>query len=61
MARKTDDPARASALQQLKADLKTGQLKTLYVLYGEEGYLRECYVKQLVKKLTDGPKAVRQN
>lgn len=55
MARKTDDASRTSALQQLKADLKTGQLKTCYVLYGEEGYLRECYVKMLVKKLTDGP------
>ena len=55
MARKTDDAACTSALQQLKADLKTGQLKTLYVLYGEEGYLRECYEKLLVKKLTDGP------
>ena len=50
MARKTDDASRTSALQQLKADLKTGQLKTCYVLYGEEGYLRECYVKMLVKQ-----------
>lgn len=55
MARKTDAIARGEALQQLKADLKTGQLKNLYVLYGEEGYLRECYVKLLVKTLMDGP------
>lgn len=54
MARKTDDAARGAALQQFKADLKTGQLKNFYVLYGDESYLRELYEKQLVKKLTDG-------
>lgn len=55
MAKKNDDAARTLALQQLKTDLKTGLLKTFYVLYGEESYLRECYEKLLVKKLTDGP------
>lgn len=55
MAKVTDSSARESALRQFKADLKAGTLKNLYVLYGEEKYLRECYEKLLVKKLTDGP------
>lgn len=55
MAKRTDDAARGAALQQLKADLKTGQLKNFYVLYGQESFLRELYEKQLIKKLTEGP------
>lgn len=36
---------------QLKQDLKTGQLRTVYVFHGEETYLREYYLDQLRKKL----------
>ena len=36
---------------QLKQDLKTGQLCTVYVFHGEETYLREYYLDQLRKKL----------
>lgn len=44
---KTDN----TAMRTLKRDLKEGTLKNLYVLYGEETYLREYYLGQIKKKL----------
>ena len=40
-------------LQQLKADLKAGQTKRLYVFYGEEVFLLEHYLGRLKKLLVD--------
>ena len=42
-------------LSQLKADLKAGSFRRMYVLFGEEGYLLEYYRRQLRKKLVEGP------
>lgn len=51
---KKDDMQKADALQELKNDLKSGQLHTFYILCGQEAYLRTYYLEQLVKKLTGG-------
>ncbi len=41
----------SSSLQELKRSLKKGELKNLYVFYGEESYLREYYVREIKKAL----------
>lgn len=41
-------------IQQLKKDLSAGTLGTLYVFYGEEGYLKKHYLNQL-KDYCGGP------
>lgn len=43
--------AENKAYGQLKKDLAAGTLKTAYVFWGEETYLREYYLSQAVKKL----------
>lgn len=45
--RKTDN----TALKTLKQQLKQGNLGTLYVLHGEEAYLRDFYLGQMKKRL----------
>lgn len=52
MAKKQTDNA---AYQQLKADLKAGTLQKGYILWGEEGYLRDYYLDRMKKKLLQGP------
>ncbi len=37
------------SMRDFKADLKKGNIRPLYVFYGEEGYLREYYLSQLEK------------
>ena len=48
-------PAENTAYQKLKQDIRSGQLGSCYVFYGEEGYLREHYFGQMKRKLLDGP------
>jgi DNA polymerase-3 subunit delta len=48
-------PNDAAGLDALKAALKTGNYARLYLLHGEEAYLREYYLGQLRKKLVSGP------
>ncbi len=36
-------------LKEFKADLKIGNIKNLYIFHGEEGYLREYYLSELIK------------
>lgn len=43
--------AENKAYAQLKKDLSAGTLGTAYVFWGEETYLREYYLSQVVKKL----------
>ena len=43
-----------NAVQRLKKDLADGNIGTLYVFYGEEGYLKRHYLNQL-KELCGGP------
>lgn len=40
---------------QLKDDLTQDNLGKLYLIYGEEDYLKRHYLKQIIKKLTEGP------
>jgi len=40
-------------LQQLKADLKSGNINRLYIFHGEEVFLLEHYLGQLKKQLVD--------
>ena len=42
------------AVKQLKNDLASGTIGSLYVFYGEEGYLKRHYLNQL-KELCGGP------
>lgn len=41
-------------LLRLKKQLKDGALSPLYVLYGEEEYLREMYAGRIMEKVPDG-------
>lgn len=47
-AKKTDD------LLKLKKQIKDNTLAPLYILYGEEDFLREIYVKRLINCVPDG-------
>jgi DNA polymerase-3 subunit delta len=47
----TKAKADQSALEQLKKDLKAGTLASLYILHGEESYLREYYLGEMKKQL----------
>ena len=38
-------------MKSLQEDLKTGNFKTAYLLYGEEAYLRQQYKDKLLKEL----------
>ena len=49
MAKKTTGDNQAYA--QLKSDLKTGDLRRFYVLYGEEDYLRRDALARIKKRL----------
>ena len=40
-----------AALQQLKQDLKSGSLGSLYIFHGEEAYLRDYYLGEMKKRL----------
>lgn len=41
-------------LLKLKKQLKENTLSPLYVLYGEEEFLREMYVERIIEKIPDG-------
>ena len=45
----------AEGLEPLKADLRSGQFRRMYVFFGAEDYLLSYYRRQLRKKLVDGP------
>ena len=55
MARKALDENAGEALRRFKTDLKNGSLGTLYIICGEEAFLRDHYVNLITKKLIDGP------
>jgi len=52
MARKQTD---GGALTRLKQALKDGTLGRCYILYGEEGFLRETYFERIKQALVSGP------
>lgn len=39
---------------ELKNQIKTGELSNVYMIYGEESYLKEFYVSKLKDKVVDG-------
>ncbi len=45
-------------MQKLAEEIKTGQLKQVYILYGEEGYLRSQYRDKLKEALLGGGDAM---
>ena len=55
MARRALDEDAGEALRRFKTDLKNGSLGTLYIICGEEAFLRDHYVNLITKKLIDGP------
>ena len=38
-------------MKSLNEDLKTGEFKKVYLLYGEEGYLKKQYKDKLIKAI----------
>ena len=50
MAQKKESPG---ALQALKTELKEGNLRRLYIFYGEETFLLHYYLEQIKKSLID--------
>ncbi len=40
-----------NAFRKLKSDLAAGHLEPLYILYGEESYLKEYYCSAMIKKV----------
>ena len=50
MARKTDS---SNALQQLKAQIKSGNISSFYIFHGEETFLLQHYLNQIKKQLID--------
>ena len=55
MAKKDERKDGRSAVDTLKADIKSEQYGRLYLFYGEEHYLRDHYLQMLQNKLLDGP------
>ena len=47
----------ADHLRQFKQDLKANTLGNFYIFCGEESFLREYWLGELTKKLSDGPAA----
>lgn len=45
--------ATANSAAQLKKDLKNGAIQTLYLIFGDEDYLKEYYRDQLIKLVVD--------
>ena len=55
MAKGKNTASTAAGYAALKAELKAGTFRRMYVFYGEESYLLEHYRGQLKKKLVSGP------
>lgn len=45
-------------MQQINEDIKSGRFKQMYLLYGEEAYLRRQYKDKLREALTDGEASI---
>lgn len=45
----------ADSLRQFKQDLKNNTLGNFYIFCGEEAFLRDYYLAELTKKLSNGP------
>ena len=41
-------------MQTLNADLKSGEFKRVYLLFGDEGFLKKSYKNRLKDKITGG-------
>ena len=41
-------------MQTLNEDLKSGQFRTVYLLFGEEGFLKKSYKNRLKEAITGG-------
>ena len=50
MADKKKAPRKGAALQKLKEDLAAGTIGPAYIFYGEESYLREYYLGELLSE-----------
>lgn len=42
------------SLELLKKQIKTGEFANLYIIYGDEDYLKEFYCKKIIKKAVSG-------
>lgn len=45
--------ANTAGLKALKSSLKSGEFSGLYLIYGEESYLKEYYLQEMKKKIVD--------
>ncbi len=41
-------------MQTLNEDIKTGQFKRVYLLFGEEAFLKQSYKRKLKEAITGG-------
>ncbi|MDO4476000.1 MAG: DNA polymerase III subunit delta [Lachnospiraceae bacterium] len=46
---------------RISDELKSGQYSRIYLVYGEEAYLKRYYKNRLVKALSDGPDSINFN
>ena len=46
---------KSSGVEELRLQLKNGELKKLYLFFGEEEYIREEYVKKVVDMMPEDP------
>ena len=45
--------AKTDALTELKKQIKANEIKGLYLMYGDESYMRESYVKKISSIIDD--------
>lgn len=48
-------------MRSLNEDLKLGQYKTIYLFYGEEGFLKKMYKKRFISKLCEDGDTINYN
>ena len=46
--------SREADVQTLNEDLKSGQFRTVYLLFGEEGFLKKSYKNRMKEAITGG-------
>ena len=51
MSKQSDFPYNEVVMKSLNEDLKTGKFKQIYLLYGEEAYLKKQYKERFVKAM----------
>lgn len=51
MSKQVDFPYNTRVMKSLNEDLKTGQFRQIYLLFGQEGYLKKQYKQRFIKAM----------